>query len=78
MNKKIYMLVLTLFGWLAALPVFAQGKPGDTVEMADKFRADGKIYVVIAVVVVILLGLIGYVTRLDRKISRFEKNFNNK
>ena len=54
------------------LPVLAQdtSKP---VEMADQFRASGKIYVVIAVLVVILLGLVLYVARLDRKISRLEK-----
>lgn len=37
-------------------------------------RADGKIYVVVAVIVTILLGLYIYVIRLDRKISRLEKN----
>lgn len=48
----------------------AAGKP---VEMADRLRADGKIYVVIAVLVTIFLGIIAYVIRLDRKISRLEK-----
>ncbi|MBS1664470.1 MAG: hypothetical protein JST68_25720 [Bacteroidetes bacterium] len=75
MYKKIYTLVLALLGGLLALPAMAQGKPNDTVEMADKFRADGKIYVVVAVVVVILTGLIVYVARLDRKITKFEKEF---
>jgi hypothetical protein len=46
----------------------------DTVEMADKMRSDGKIYVVIAVILTILTGLILYLVRLDRKISRFEKS----
>ena len=41
--------------------------------MADRMRADGKIYVVVAVLTLILLGLILYVVRLDRKISRLEK-----
>jgi hypothetical protein len=36
-------------------------------------RASGKIYVVLAIVLTILLGLILYVVRLDRKISRLEK-----
>ena len=40
------------------------------VEMAD---SNGRIYVVVAVVVTILLGLILYVARLDRKITRLEK-----
>ncbi len=44
------------------------------VEMADTMRSNGRIYVVVAVVVTILLGLILYVARLDRKISRLEKD----
>ena len=48
----------------------ATGKP---VEMADRLRADGKIYVVIAVLVTIFLGIVAYVIRLDRKISRLER-----
>ena len=43
------------------------------VEMADTMRSNGRIYVVVAVVVTILLGLILYVARLDRKITRLEK-----
>jgi len=46
------------------------GKP---VEMADRLRADGKIYVVVAVLLIIFIGIIAYVIRLDRKISRLEK-----
>jgi len=54
----------------------AAGRPaemGRPVEMADRLRADGKIYVVIAVLVTIFIGIIAYVIRLDRKISRLEK-----
>jgi hypothetical protein len=46
--------------------------------MADQLRANGKIYVVVTVVVIILLGLILYVTRLDRKITRLEKEMPGK
>ena len=45
-------------------------------ESATGLRADGKIYVVIAVVVTILLGLVIYVISLDRKISKVEKQNN--
>lgn len=44
------------------------------VEMADNMRANGKIYVVVAVCLTILIGLFIYVFLLDRKIGRFEKN----
>ena len=41
-------------------------------EQATGLRADGKIYVVIAILVTILLGFAVYVIRLDRKITRME------
>lgn len=43
------------------------------VEMADIMRDNGRIYVVVAVVLTILIGLILYVVRLDKKISKLEK-----
>lgn len=43
------------------------------VEMADTMRSNGKIYVVVAVCLIILIGLFIYVFILDRKISRLEK-----
>jgi len=42
--------------------------------MADSMRSNGKIYVVVAVCLTILIGLFIYVFMVDRKISRFEKN----
>lgn len=64
--KKIMLLLSVL---LITLVSEAQEK----VEMADTMRSNGRIYVVVAVVVTILLGLILYVVRLDRKISKLEK-----
>jgi hypothetical protein len=46
----------------------------ETVEMADNMRKNGKIYVVVAVVITILIGLFLYLIRLDKKISNMEKN----
>lgn len=45
-----------------------------TVEMADVFRADGKIYVVLAVLGIIFGGLTLYLIYLDRKISQLERD----
>ncbi|NCI50997.1 CcmD family protein [Sediminibacterium roseum] len=42
-------------------------------ENADLMRSNGKLYVVVAVVVTILIGLFFYVYSLDRKISKLEK-----
>jgi hypothetical protein len=44
------------------------------VNMADIMKENGKIYVVIAVMLTILAGLVLYLVRLDRKISKLEKN----
>ena len=67
--RIIIVCVITLLLWT---PVFCQAEQGP-VEMADGMRQSGKIYVVIAVILTILGGLIFYVIRLDRKISRLEK-----
>ena len=54
--------------------IFAQDSSSNKKpEMADALRADGKIYVVIAVVLIILAGLFLYVANLDRKVSRLEQ-----
>lgn len=48
------------------------------VEMADRMRADGKIYVVVAILSLILVGLLAYVFTTDRKITRLEKKITDK
>jgi len=48
------------------------------IEMADQFRADGKIYVVISVVLLILVGLFIYLFNLGKKITRLEKEISKK
>lgn len=65
--KTITTLLVTL---LTSTCLFAQQK---NVEMADLMRSNGRIYVVVAVMLTILAGLILYVVRLDRKLSRLEK-----
>jgi hypothetical protein len=42
--------------------------------MASLMRSNGRIYVVVAVVLLILAGLILYLVRLDKKISKLEKD----
>lgn len=63
--KRITSLSLLL---LSAVTGYAQ-----EVEMADTMRAEGKIYVVVAILTVILVGLIGYLITLDRKVNRLER-----
>jgi CcmD family protein len=42
-------------------------------QMAGLMRSNGKIYVVVAVLLIILTGLFIYLINLDRKLSRLEK-----
>jgi CcmD family protein len=62
--------LLILFFSLFSFVVSAQASD---IEMADQFRADGKIYVVIAVVSVVLIGLFAYLFRLESKVTELEK-----
>lgn len=67
MQKYIQHFIL---GLLLTLPFVTKAQ--DKVEMADQFRAEGKIYTVIAVFTIILVGLFVYVFLLDRKIGKLE------
>ncbi len=70
MNKLFRSFLLSLSCLLFTTLAFAQeNKP----EMADVMRSNGKIYVVVAVCLTILIGLFIYVFLLDRKITRLEK-----
>ena len=69
--RKIKYLSALIISLLLTLINHAQD---DKTEMADTMRSNGRIYVVVAVVVLILLGLFLYLVRLDKKITRIEKN----
>lgn len=69
--KMLRTITLTLSLLLCSTLLFAQQKP---TEMADLMRSNGRIYVVVAVMVTILAGLVFYVARLDKKISKLEKD----
>jgi CcmD family protein len=65
MLRKIYFLLLTF------LPLIAFSQ--NDVEMADTFRSEGKIYIVIAIIAVIFIGLIIYLVSIDRKLKKLEE-----
>jgi hypothetical protein len=69
--KKI---LLSLF--VFTLTLFAQAQDSlavNTEREASGLRAEGKIYVVMVVSVTILIGLFIYLIRLDRKITKIER-----
>ena len=55
-------------------PIVSKGQ----VEMADNFRGEGKIYVVIAIILVILTGFFYLLYRLDKKSKRLEEEVKQK
>ena len=47
-------------------------------EMADVMRSNGKIYVVVGIILIVLTGLITYLFLLDRKITKLENKLSDK
>lgn len=68
MSKKIYLIVLFNLIMIISNAQTNNSKP------IDFMNSEGKIFVVVAVVLVILFGLFYYVWRLDKKISKLEKS----
>lgn len=66
----------SLLACLLAFCLFSAAQMPE-VEMADTLRSNGKIYVVVAVIVTIFAGIVLYLLRLDRKLTKLEKNNHN-
>ncbi|MBF8964890.1 hypothetical protein I0P70_16700 [Pontibacter sp. FD36] len=78
---RILAICCFMLGMLLAFePTMAQDQmvefssaPQQNIEMADTLRQDGKIYVVVAVLLTVLAGVLFYLIALDRKVGRLEK-----
>ncbi len=70
MIRKLFVVITFL---LINFLTQAQEATG-TVDMADTMRSNGKIYVVVVVILTIFAGIIIYLIRLDRKMTRIEKD----
>jgi uncharacterized protein HemX len=68
--KALFTLLIVI---MAPVLLFAQ----EVVPMADGMRSEGKIYVVVAIALVILLGLVAYLFWLDKKVTKVENQFKN-
>lgn len=67
--KKI--LLAFCFLLLATLSTFAQESNG--VDMATEMRSSGKIYVVVAVLVTVFIGLAFYLFAIDSRLKKIER-----
>lgn len=67
--QGLFAILLLSFTRLSAQTPLNDDGP---VQMADAMHANGKIYAVVAVVVLIVVGILIYLVRLDRKITKLE------
>ena len=67
--RKAFITALML-----ALTAIAAHAQGSSAEMADTLRNNVKIYVVVLVLATSFAGIIAFLVRLDRKMTKLEKN----
>lgn len=68
MKKKAFLTAPFL---LVVSTLFGQG------EEADFMRSTGKVYVVVAVIVTIFIGIVLFLIYLDRKLTKLENQIND-
>ncbi|MEZ7838994.1 MAG: CcmD family protein [Flavobacteriales bacterium] len=62
------LLITLLFSLFCSTLTMAQNE-----EMADVMRSNGKIYVVVAVIATIFVGLMIFLIRMDKKVQKLEE-----
>lgn len=77
-KNEIKMKKISTILTLLLIPSILFAQETQQVEMADALFQSGKIYVVVAVLSVIFVGIVAYLISIDRKISRLEKEINKK
>lgn len=55
------------------IPISQRDYENQSVEMADTFRAEGKIYVVVAVMLTLFAGLVGLALKTERDVKQVER-----
>ena len=73
MRKIIRVVFVLLFAFVSPL-LQAQQEVG----MADTLRSEGKIYVVVSIILVIFAGIVAFLFSIDRKVARLEKRIQDK
>jgi hypothetical protein len=68
---------MSLFLMSLLIPILGKAQEINGPEMADTFRNNGKIYVVIAVIGIVFISLIGYLIYIDTKLRKLENKNGN-
>jgi len=71
-NMKTKLMIFLLL--ITVSSIVAQTTATQNETMASTMRSNGKIYVVVAVVTTILIGLIAYMFRVEKKIRSIEND----
>ena len=71
-------MIMKKFLYLFLLMTISTIVKAQDAEMADVMRSNGKIYVVVGIILIILIGLITYLFMLDRKITKLENKLTDK
>ena len=71
-NRRASYFFSTLVLLFTSLLSQAQQQNTETGPVNEMLRSNGKIYVVVVVLVIIFIGIILYLIRLDRKITKLE------
>lgn len=79
MKKIKYVLVFSLLMMSLGLSaqkteIVEEDYANDRIEMADTMRADGKIYVLVAIIATLFAGFVIYIVITERKVNKLEKS----
>lgn len=69
MAKRLFRPIALILSTLLSFVASAQNE----VPMADAMRENGKIYVVVAVLAIIFIGIVVYLISIDRKTNSLQK-----
>jgi hypothetical protein len=69
--KRLFSILVLTISFVAA---FAQP---EQAEMADVLRSNGKIYIVLGVVMIVLGGLFIYLFSIEKKVKKLEEKIEN-
>ena len=73
LKSVVFAVVISVFGFYVSAQTSIDTKAAPPV---DIMRSNGKIFVVMAVILIIMIGFFGYLINVDRKITKLEHNNN--
>ncbi|MCK7559762.1 CcmD family protein [Chitinophaga sedimenti] len=72
-NRTFSFFLLTIFSLFISTMTFAQQQNTETGAINEMMRSNGKINVVIGVLVIIFVGIVLYLVRIERKLHKLEQ-----